>query len=93
AYSASFTDDTMIGPVAAGEACEAENLAPLESFQVILRPRRTAALPAPAPAQPVAAQAVAARPAAGARSAGHPPGPLGGKRPESSPGKALTRRR
>ncbi|MGH7189683.1 MAG: hypothetical protein ACREF0_10965 [Acetobacteraceae bacterium] len=93
AYSASFTDGTMIGPVAAGEACEAENLAPLESFQVILRPRRTAARPAPAPAQPVAAQAVAARPAAGARSAGHPPGPLGGKRPERSPGKALTRRR
>lgn len=98
ACSASFTDGTMIGPVAAGEACEAENLAPLESFQVILRPRRAAARPAPAPASGVAGQQVAAQPigprhAAGARTAGHSPGPIGGKRPERSFGKALTRRR
>lgn len=38
-YSASFTDGTMIGPVNSGEACEAESLAPLEAFQIAIRPR------------------------------------------------------
>lgn len=41
-YSATFTDGTTIGPVAAGEACEAESLAPIEAFQVVLRPRAEA---------------------------------------------------
>jgi hypothetical protein len=36
-YSASFTDGTMVGPVEAGEACEAESLAPLEAVQITLR--------------------------------------------------------
>ena len=35
--SASFTDGTAIGPVAAGEPCEAASLAPLEAFQIIIR--------------------------------------------------------
>ena len=35
--SASFTDGTAIGPVAAGEPCEATSLAPLEAFQVVIR--------------------------------------------------------
>jgi hypothetical protein len=36
--SASFTDGTVIGPVAAGEPCEAASLAPLEAFQIVVRP-------------------------------------------------------
>lgn len=51
-YSASFTDGSAIGPVAGGEPCEAESLAPLEALQVILRPRGAGARPvAGAPAQ------------------------------------------
>jgi hypothetical protein len=35
--SASFTDGTAIGPVSAGEPCEAASLAPLEAFQIVVR--------------------------------------------------------
>jgi hypothetical protein len=35
--SASFTDGTAIGPVGAGEPCEASSLAPLEAFQIVVR--------------------------------------------------------
>ncbi len=38
-YSATFIDGTEIGPVGAGEQCEAESLAPLEAFQIVIRPR------------------------------------------------------
>ncbi|MBN9509401.1 MAG: hypothetical protein J0I21_09850 [Alphaproteobacteria bacterium] len=57
-YSASFVDGSAVGPVAAGEPCEAESLAPIEAFQVVIRPRGGAAAPAPAaPAAPAAASA------------------------------------
>ncbi len=45
ACSASFTDGAMVGPVSSGESCEAEGLAPLEAFQVTLRPRAAVASP------------------------------------------------
>jgi hypothetical protein len=38
-YSATFVDGSAVGPIDAGEACEAESLAPLEAFQVIIRRR------------------------------------------------------
>jgi hypothetical protein len=38
-YSASFIDGTEIGPVAAGEACEAESLAAMESLRIEITPR------------------------------------------------------
>jgi len=38
-YSASFVDGTEIGPVAAGEPCEAASLAPLEALRIDIRPR------------------------------------------------------
>jgi hypothetical protein len=44
-YSASFVDGTEIGPVVSGEPCEAESLAPLEAFQVVLTPKGGAAKP------------------------------------------------
>ena len=37
--AASFVDGTSIGPVANGEACETESLAPLEAFRVAIRRR------------------------------------------------------
>lgn len=43
AYLARFTDGTIVGPLAPGERCAAESLAPLEALQVILRPRRVVA--------------------------------------------------
>jgi hypothetical protein len=39
AYSATFTDGSSVGPVGAGDPCEADDLAPLEAFQVTLRER------------------------------------------------------
>jgi len=42
-YSASFTDGTRVGPLRAGQACEAQSLAPLEAFQIMLSPRGSAA--------------------------------------------------
>jgi hypothetical protein len=62
-YAASFLDGTEVGPVAAGEPCEAESLAPIEAFQVIVRRRGAAATPASEGAQP-AAPAPAKKPAA-----------------------------
>jgi hypothetical protein len=37
--SATFVDGSAIGPVVGGEACESESLAPVEAFQLMLRPR------------------------------------------------------
>ena len=36
-YSASFVDGSAVGPVPAGETCEAESLAALEAFQMVIR--------------------------------------------------------
>ncbi len=36
-YSATFVDGSSMGPVPAGETCEAESLAALESFQLVIR--------------------------------------------------------
>ncbi|MBV8576920.1 MAG: hypothetical protein JOZ58_18015 [Acetobacteraceae bacterium] len=38
-YSATFVDGSEIGPVPAGEACQAASLAPLEAFKVVLTPK------------------------------------------------------
>jgi hypothetical protein len=69
-YSATFVDGSAVGPTPAGEACEAESLAPLEAMLITLTPRdgagraaapraaaRPAAAPAPAPAAAPAARA------------------------------------
>ncbi len=51
-YSATFIDGSAVGPVEAGEPCEAESLAPLEAFQIVLTAKEaakgaTATKPAP----------------------------------------------
>jgi hypothetical protein len=38
-YAATFIDGSAVGPVSGGEACEAESLAALESFQISIKPR------------------------------------------------------
>lgn len=55
-YSATFVDGTAIGPVEAGEPCQAESLAALEAFQIALRPKG-AAVAATEPARPRASAA------------------------------------
>lgn len=51
-YSATFVDGSAIGPVSGGAACEAESLAALEAFQIILQPRGgKAAAPSASPAK------------------------------------------
>lgn len=36
--NASFIDGTQVGPLPAGAACEAESMAPLEAFQIVIEP-------------------------------------------------------
>jgi hypothetical protein len=68
-YSATFVDGSAIGPVSAGETCEAESLAVLESFQIDIHPRagKTVAK------VPAAKTAPAKTPAPVARAASKPP--------------------
>jgi hypothetical protein len=40
-YSATFVDGSAVGPVGDGETCEAESLAALEAFQIVIHPRST----------------------------------------------------
>jgi hypothetical protein len=47
-YSATFVDGSSVGPMQAGETCEAESLAALEAFQVVVRRRGAAGASAPA---------------------------------------------
>lgn len=53
-YSATFIDGTVVGPVAMGEACEAESLAALESFQIDITPREADTAPRKQRARPPA---------------------------------------
>ena len=48
-YTATFVDGSAIGPIAGGESCEAESLAALESFQIVVN-KRVAKTAAKAPA-------------------------------------------
>jgi hypothetical protein len=68
-YAATFIDGSEAGPVPAGESCEAESLAALEAFQVVIRPRgaKPAERKAPARKPPEEAPAIAARPKPPAR--------------------------
>jgi hypothetical protein len=80
-YAATFVDGSSVGPVPAGETCESESLAALESFQVTIRRSGAAADSAPraggARAAASAGKPAAARPAA--------PKPAGGTAKRPSP--------
>jgi hypothetical protein len=74
--TASFVDGTEIGPLDNGEPAQAESLAPLEAFRIVLKPRGAVKKPAPkaekAAAKPAAAPA---KPAAKAPPAPAKPAP------------------
>jgi hypothetical protein len=80
-YAATFVDGASVGPVLAGETCEAESLAALESFQVMIRRAGTPAEAAPRTGRVRAAaptaKSAAAKPAA--------PMPAGGTAKRPSP--------
>jgi hypothetical protein len=38
-YSATFVDGSAVGPVSGGDTCQAESLAALEAFQIMIHPR------------------------------------------------------
>ena len=44
-YSATFVDGTEVGPISGGDTCEAESLAALEAFQIVIHPRGSKAAP------------------------------------------------
>jgi hypothetical protein len=78
-YSATFVDGSAVGPVSAGKTCEAESLAALESFQVVVRPRGGATAdawstdevkPAPTGKKPAGGKSAAGRPVAARLVAG-----------------------
>jgi hypothetical protein len=50
-YSATFIDGTAVGPVSAGEACEAESLAAMEALQIVIQPRSAGVAPTKTPAK------------------------------------------
>jgi hypothetical protein len=62
-YAASFVDGTEIGPVSSGQPCEADSLAPLEAFQVMLanKPASAAAEEVKPPAKPPSAAKISPR--------------------------------
>jgi hypothetical protein len=70
-YAATFVDGSSVGPVPSGEACEAETLAALEAFQLVIRRRggEPARRARPKPTR-TAEPAPAAPPARPARSTG-----------------------
>ena len=61
-YFATFVDGTSVGPVPGGEPCQADSLAALESFQIVLRPRGIAAARPAVTARPAAAKPAAPAP-------------------------------
>jgi hypothetical protein len=72
-YSATFVDGSEVGPVNGGETCEAESLAALEAFQIVIQPRTGAKVAAKGPTAkieptPVPAAKAAPRPTTGRRS-------------------------
>jgi hypothetical protein len=78
-YSATFVDGSETGPVSGGETCEAESLAALEAFRIVIHPR--GGKPAAAGRTPAAAKAPAStKPAAAKPAVAKPPGaqPTGG---------------
>jgi hypothetical protein len=65
-YTATFVDGSICGPVDAGEACQAESLAALESVLISVTPRHAAPASVdemPAPAKPATKKAAAPKPA------------------------------
>src|SRR5271165_5339867 len=74
-YAASFVDGTEVGPVNAGEACEAASLAALESFQVMMEPRAGARQSASGRLAVELPNILAAKPAAAATPAVVPSAP------------------
>ncbi len=73
-YFASFVDGSNVGPVPAGETCQADSLAALEAFQIVLRRRGAATAAEPIlhetarqePARPERPNVVAPAPKPGA---------------------------
>jgi hypothetical protein len=66
-YAATFVDGSEVGSVAAGGPCEAESLAPIEAFQILLKQRGAVEQESEGQAAPearvVAAKAAAPKPA------------------------------
>ncbi len=74
-YSAAFVDGTVIGPIAAGEACESESLAPMEAMLIDIRPRGQPAIqPGDAGTAAPTADRAAPRPGRATAVAAKPPG-------------------
>jgi hypothetical protein len=61
-YSATFVDGSAIGPVQGGATCEAESLAALEAFELVIR-RRGASKPRRRASQPAKSAAESTEPA------------------------------
>jgi hypothetical protein len=67
-YSATFVDGSRTGPIAMGDACEADSLAALESFRIEITPRDAAPRPRARSASPPPAARSAAPAKAPARA-------------------------
>ncbi len=92
-YSGTFVDGSSCGPVAAGEACQAESLAALESVMITLTPRGVVALSKPAAHKPAAVKADAPKPATKKPSSKKPAAkkPETGKPAAAKPGRGAAK--
>jgi hypothetical protein len=82
-YAATFVDGSAVGPVPAGEPCQAESLAALEAFQITLHPKGApSAVPAPVPepARPRAGRSASGKAGASAKTGRAAPGKKGARR-------------
>jgi hypothetical protein len=84
AVTATFVDGTKVGPLDTGEPAQAETLAPLEAFRVVVTARGAA----PKAALPKAALAGAASPKAAAPKSAKAAPPPAAKKPPAPPAKA-----
>lgn len=81
-YEATFVDGSAVGPVSGGESCEAETLAALESFQIVIRPRgakEPVSKAAPAAKTPVSKKTANEKPVAKKAVGGKPASEKTGK--------------
>jgi hypothetical protein len=72
-YSATFVDGSEVGPVNGGETCEAESLAALEAFQIVIQPRTGGKITAKSPAAKIEAISAPAAKAASKPTTGRRP--------------------
>ena len=70
-YSATFVDGSSVGPIPAGETCEAESLAALEAFQIVIAAAARKVRPKPHRGEPPGREPRSRQPRTSRRTSPH----------------------